>query len=144
MLTIFERDLFGNPWCGARRLRLEMDRLFRGHVVPPAETFPPVNVRTDEDGAIVTAELPGVEPEALDITTKGQALTIRGKRESEEAGEGATWYRHERACGSFVREIELPFAIDQDHVEATCRDGILDVRLQRCEADKPKKIAVKS
>ena len=144
MLTLFDRDLFGNPWCGARRLRREVDRLFRGRTVPPADAFPPVNVWTDEDGAVVTAELPGVEPEALEITTTGQALTIRGKRESEEAGEGATWYRHERASGSFVREIELPFAIDHDHVEATCRDGILEIRLQRCEADKPKKIAVQS
>jgi HSP20 family protein len=57
-----------------------MDRLFAGHERPRAVAFPPVNVWSGEDGMIVTAELPGVDPTTLEITAVRDGLTLRGER----------------------------------------------------------------
>lgn len=131
-----------NPWRRLREMQRQMDRLFGRAGGPVAPAFPPMNVRLDENGAEVTAELPGVKPDDLDISVHDHTLTLKGHREPGE-GEG-TWHRRERAFGQFARSLQLPFEPDADNVEATCRDGVLKLRLHRSEADTPKKITVQS
>ena len=133
-----------NPWRRLWQMEREMGRLFDRMSTPRAAAFPPVNVYTDSDGATVTAELPGVDPAELDITVNQQTLVIGGERKAPESGEGDTWHRRERVFGQFTRSIDLPFTADADSVEATYRDGVLEVRLHRREADKPKQITVQS
>ena len=124
------------------RLHDEMDRLFGSVPGTIGSAFPPVNVHTDSDGATVTAELPGVEPKELDISVHNRTLTLRGERKAPETGKDEGWLRRERAFGQFTRSVDLPFAVDADNVEATYRDGVLKIQLQRSEADKPKQITV--
>jgi HSP20 family protein len=134
----------GDPWRQMRWLQREMNRLLGQFAPARAAALPAVNVWTNDEGAVVTAELPGVKGDDLDITAAGQTLTIRGERRADQPKGDWTWHRRERRVGSFGRSLDLPFQIDPDKVEANYRDGVLEVRVGRAESDKPRKIAVKS
>ena len=133
-----------DPWRQMRRLRNEMDSLVSQLGRPRAATFPPVNIWTSQDGVVVTAELPGVDPSKLEINAMRDTITIRGERAATEAETERTWHRRERGTGRFSRTIELPYVIDADSVEASCRDGVLRIGLRRPEAEKPRRIEVRS
>jgi HSP20 family protein len=146
MLWNWPSSRSANLWGEFDRLQREMNRLFE----PPARTsdvgragFPPVNIWSNSEDALLTAELPGVDPESIDVTVKDDTVTVRGTRPSEELPEGENYIRRERGSGTFVRSFALPFHVDADSVEARYRLGILEVRLPRREEDKPKKITVK-
>lgn len=136
-----------NPWREIDRLQEEMNRLFsnrrRSGWFGRAE-FPPVNVWRDEHNIVLTAEVPGVEPDDLDLTVTGETVTIRGRRQPRELKEGEAWHRQERRVDAFTRSIELPFEVDSARAEATLEKGVLTLRLQRPETQKPKKVAVKA
>jgi HSP20 family protein len=138
---------FWSPWREMERLRRDMNRLFAqmptGSVGDLAPTHPAMNVWTDEDGAVVTAELPGVAPDDMDISVVGDTLTLKGSRQPDELGEGGTYHRRERRHGTFTRAFQLPFQVESGQVEATFENGVLRISLPRAEEDKPKKIAVK-
>ena len=121
-----------------------MGRLFSEITSPYSRVteFPAVNLWSDGNEAVVTAELPGIDPSAADISVVGRTLTIKGSRTPEEAGDSGSYHRQERWSGSFSRTVELPFQIDQNKVEARFSMGVLEIRLPRAEADKPKKITI--
>ena len=125
----------------------EMNRLFnaanQGHVLNTAN-YPAVNIWANDEGQIVSAEMPGVHPEDLDIDVTGDALSISGERKPDEAVKDARYHRRERNHGSFSRTVQLPFMVDTNKVEATFKNGVLFITLPRAEADKPRKITVKS
>lgn len=139
---------FRSPWQEMRRLQRDMNRIFArmptsfGGEVAPA--YPAMNVWTNEDGAIVTAELPGVNLEDIDISVVENTLTLKGSRQPDELQEGETYHRRERGCGTFARTFQLPFQVEVDKVEGVFEKGVLRVSLPRAEAEKPKKIAVKA
>lgn len=138
----------GSSWLEMERLRREMNRLFSG-LASEAEAgvttgYPAMNVWANEDGAIVTAELPGVAPEDMDISVVDDTLTVSGSREPVELEEGEVYHRRERGSGKFTRSFRLPFQIAADQVEAVFKKGVLQISLPRSEEDKPKKISVKS
>ena len=111
--------------------------------MPYRTDFPAVNVWMGQDDAIVTTELPGIDPEKLDISVVKDVLKINGSREVEAAKEGESYYRQERSGGPFSRALQLPFQVDASKVEAKYEKGILQITLPRAEAEKPKKIVVK-
>jgi len=104
--------------------------------------YPPVNVWMGEDEAVLTAEIPGIDPDKLDISVKNASVTIRGSRDNNEDAEERQYLRRERAAGNFVRTFTLPFEVDADKVQAEYRRGILELTLPRSEKEKPKKIEV--
>jgi len=128
------------------RMQREMERLF-GSAVPrrfrSVPSYPALNVWTNEEGALVTAELPGLEAKDVEINVVGETLTLSGKREAEELSENTRYHRRERGCGEFTRSIELPFPVQAEKVEARLEKGVLQVTLPRAEEDKPRKITVK-
>ncbi len=143
------QDLFGwgrmDPLADIRRLQDEMNRLFSASVSgrrPPTAGFPAVNAYANEDGIALTAELPGVAAENLDISVFRDTLTLRGTREAP--AEAKAYHRRERLHGEFVRTISLPFQVDPERVEANLQDGLLRLSLHRPEQDKPKRIKVKA
>jgi len=127
------------------RLRQEMNRLFTNFpsYVRPAPAYPALNAWTSEEGVIIAAELPGCNPDAIELAVVGDTLTITGAREPEEVAENATYHRRERGCGKFQRSLQLPFEVEAGKVEATFDKGVLHISLPRAEASKPKKIAIK-
>ena len=127
-----------------RRIQDEMNRLFTGSRSPAAAEYPALNVWSNDVDTVVTAELPGIDPEDIQLSVVQNTLTVRGERQAEELKEGESYHRRERREGKFVRTLELPFEVDGDKVEAAFTDGVLSIKLPRAEAHRPKKIAIKA
>lgn len=138
-----------SPWAEMERLHRDVNRLFydsfsqAGGRVGPAN-YPVMNVWSNEDGTVVTAELPGVDAEDIEISVVGDTLTLSGSRQADELEEDEKYHRRERGSGKFSRSFQLPFRTEADKVEATFDKGVLHIFLPRSETDKPKKINVKS
>jgi HSP20 family protein len=129
------------------RFQRDMNRLFNQYTpsrLRSAPSYPALNIWTNEDGQLVSAEMPGVRVEDIDINVDGYTLTITGERSSDEVPENAVYLRRERGFGKFSRAIQLPFAVDANKVEATFKDGVLKISLPKVEAEKPKQISIKS
>jgi len=131
-------------WQEFERLQHEMNRLFSAARPQVSPGFPAINVWTNQDGAVLTAELPGVNPEDIDISAVGETLTLVGSRQPELLKENERYHRRERGYGKFTRTFQLPFPVETDKVEASFNKGILYINLPRAEADKPRKISVKT
>ncbi len=130
-------------WDEMRTLERQMNALMRDMMSGMASVFPPINVWRGKEGAVLTAEVPGVRAEDLDVTVDRDLVTIKGKREIERE-EGRAYHRRERGGGSFTRTIRLPFTVDADNVEARLENGVLRLTLPCVEEEKPKKVAVKA
>jgi HSP20 family protein len=130
-------------WTELERMQNEMNRLFARLGSTPSQDFPAANVWANEERAVVTTELPGIAPDAIEISVAGKTLTIRGSREPAKAGEGESYHRQERWYGTFTKALEIPFPVDPAKVEAKFNKGVLAISLPRLEVDKPKKITVK-
>ena len=139
---------WGLGWREMDRLRREVDRLFRDWPRTggwtDAPSFPAMNMWADENKAVVTAELPGISTDDLDISVQDDTLTLRGSRRLQDLEEGARYHRRERRFGSFARTLRLPFQVNAAEVDAAFRKGVLSIALPRAEADKPRRITVKS
>lgn len=104
--------------------------------------FPPINIWRGSEGVIVTAQIPGIKPDDIELTLDQNTLTIKGRSESEaEEPEAsplpvlhASALLHERTSGSFARTIALPFSVDTDQIIASAENGILTVELPRLAA----------
>ena len=143
---LYRRYRVPTMWREMDRLQKEMNRLFEVYspVRRSAPGYPAMNVWANENGALVTAEVPGVQPEDIDVSVIGETLTLSGTRTLDETTEGARYHRQERGYGKFNRTLQLPFAVDVNNIEATFKNGVLNVQLPRAESDKPRKISVKS
>lgn len=137
-----------SPQREMARLQQEINRLFSNEPFtgqrPNASSYPAMNAWTNEDSTIVITELPGFSLEDIDISVVGNSLTLSGSRQPEALGEDGKYHRRERSYGKFSRTIQLPYNIEMTKVEAIYEKGILHISLPRAEADKPKKIVVKS
>lgn len=136
-----------NMWQEMDQLQREMNRLFRssqGVRLHTAPSFPALNIWANEEGQVITAEIPGVEPEDLEISVTGEILTLSGTRKAETINEDVRHHRQERGYGRFKRSIQLPYPVQNERVEAAFKNGVLHITLPRAEQDKPRKITVKS
>jgi HSP20 family protein len=131
------------PRRETRWLQDEMNRLFQSAGAWEAPGYPAMNVYASEDGIAVTAEIPGVSSEDLNVTVHRDTLTLKGERKRYPEDVEA-YHRRERGTGSFARTIGLPFVVDPDKVEASYTNGVLRLSLQRPEEDKPKRITVRA
>ncbi|HOF05634.1 MAG TPA: Hsp20/alpha crystallin family protein [Syntrophales bacterium] len=103
-----------------------------------------MNIWVDDQEAVITAELPGVNPEEIDISVLGESITLAGSRKQDVLKENETYHRKERNGSRFSRTLQLPFRIDAAGIEARYEKGILKVKAPRAAEDKPKKIAIKA
>ena len=133
-----------DPFVELRRMQSEMNRLFSGLSTTAARDFPPINVWLGDDSVVVTAELPGVARNDVTINLQEDVLTLGGKREPKLQQDNVNWQRRERAYGTFQRAVQLPFRVDAEKVQARFDNGILEVELERLEADRPKKIEIRA
>ncbi|MFW6076614.1 MAG: Hsp20/alpha crystallin family protein [Hyphomicrobiales bacterium] len=132
-----------DPFTEMRRMQDEIRRVFAEYEGQAATAgYPPVSLWVGRDSVVVTAELPGVGADDIELSASDDTLTIRGKREPGVDAENIAWHRRERAYGAFSRTVELPFRIDPDRVQARFTNGVIEIELQRPEADKPKRISI--
>ncbi len=130
------------PWSNLRRMQHQIQRLLEDGSWSFEREFPPVNVYTDTEGAALTAEMPGVAADDLDISVQGDTVTIKGQRQAQQLKEGENYHRRERTVGSFVRTVQLPFEVEAKDVKAKLDKGVLELTLPRTQSAKPKKITV--
>jgi HSP20 family protein len=138
-----------DSWAGLDRLQRDMmrafDRLGTGAGAARGTPFPPVNLYETAQGYVLTAEIPGVKSEDLDVSVEGERVTIGGKRDIEYPSDGSTsLHRRERQSGVFRRAFNLPEPADPEKAEAICRHGILMVRLPKAESHQPRRISVRA
>jgi HSP20 family protein len=103
---------------------------------------PAVDIHETDDGYVIKAELPGVSKDDVSIDIHQNTLTLRGQRKHEAEVKQDKYHRVERAYGTFQRSFTLPVMIDQEKVQATYKDGVLELHLPKSEAAKPKRIAI--
>jgi HSP20 family protein len=92
---------------------------------------------TDKD-VTISAELPGLEPDDINISLERNALIISGEKRAEKEEKGKRYYRAERSYGSFHRSIPLPKEVDEDKIDATFKRGVLKVKLPKTKAAQQK------
>jgi HSP20 family protein len=103
---------------------------------------PPIDVYETEDRYVVTAEVPGLSREQIELAVHDNRLTIRGARSAGISGNGARRYHQvERGHGSFERTFRFADPVDQEHISADLRDGVLTVTMPKT-ASPPRRIHV--
>lgn len=132
-----------DPWSQFGDFERAMNRVF-GDLYPTQTEYPPVNIWTGKDAIVLTAELPGIEPDNLDISVQEDMLTLQCPQQERQQKEGESYHRRECARTGFNRSLRLPFEVDGDKVDAKLENGILKLTLPRSEASKPKKIRVQT
>lgn len=127
-----------------QRLQREMNRML-SFVTEPYDNdeFPPLNAWVGEEDVIVTAEIPGIDRDKLDISITNDILKISCERDREVLKTVESYHRQERNYGKFTRTLQLPFNVDSEKAQAKYEKGILHIKMPRAEIDKPKKITIK-
>lgn len=106
--------------------------------------WPALNGWYGEEGAWVTAQLPSVDKESLDISVRGDEVTLKGKRAAVTLDDDGAYHRRETMSGEFSRTVQLPFKVDPKRVEANLERGVLELSLPRAEEDRPQRIQVEA
>jgi len=133
-------------WDPFRDFQREFGKLFEtmepmAHL-RAARTFPAVNLYDAGETYVVSAQLPGIGAEDVDLSITGDTLTLRGERKRTEGVSEENYRRQERQCGRWARAITLPERVESLHATASFANGILTVTLPKSEAAKPRQISV--
>lgn len=130
-----------DPFNGFHRFHRDMNRLFAGFS-SQAERFPAMNLWTSEDGAVLAAEIPGVDPKDVEVSVVGNVVTVSGERKADASVPADSYHRREREAGKFTRSVRLPYEVESDKVQARYEFGTLRITLPRKEASKPRRITI--
>lgn len=137
----------GNLFDQLDRLQRELDDSFglwpqaAELRAPGRGSWPPINIGATTEQVDVYLFAPGLDPNELDISIQQNLLSIAGQRRVERS-EDQRWYRTERYSGEFRRAVTLPEDVDPDRVDASYRDGVLHVSVQRRQQAQPRRISV--
>jgi HSP20 family protein len=140
-----------DPFSEMVTLRQAMDRLFEDSFVSPLTLRPfngdapgpALDVHETGEEIVVTAALPGLKAEDVDITITGQTLAIRGEFKADENVKRDQYLYRERRYGTFQRQLQLPVRVQGDAATATFEDGVLTLSIPKSEDVKPRQIQVK-
>ena len=132
------------PWFGFRR---ELDRLFSDAFGGERGVMgwnPAVDVREDENNIFLDVELPGMDPDDVNISVDNGVLTISGEKstETKENKEGQRFHAVERSYGAFFRSFQLPQGIDEGQINANFNNGVLTIDIPKSAIPQPRKIQV--
>jgi len=139
-----------NPFRDMVTLRDAMDRMFPEGFSRPGSAFGgrgmvPLDIADNGNAFEITATMPGVKPDDVQITVQGDTLSIRGETNTEHERKGQqneNWIAHERQSGAFYRSVSLPAPVDADKAQAHFEHGILHLTLPKSESAKPKQIRI--
>jgi HSP20 family protein len=129
-------------------LRREIDRLFEdtfGRGEGGTAWTPAVDIRENPNEMTLDVELPGLNPENVEITAENGVLTISGEKQTERKEDDDSRYHVvERSYGSFLRSFQLPQGLDESRIDATFNNGMLSIHIPKSALAQPKKIQIKS
>lgn len=103
---------------------------------------PPVDIYENGESLVLKAELPGVNPDDVEIRVEDNTLYLKGERKFEKDVQEQNYHRVERSYGTFTRTFSLPNSIDADKVAANYKDGVLTLTMPKKEEAKPKTIKI--
>jgi HSP20 family protein len=120
------------------------DEDFGRSLAKPSSTrwYPAVDVLESKDSYLIRAELPGMKKEDIKLEVKDGTLTLSGERVSDKPAEGVEYRHLERVEAKFWRSFSLPETVKHDAIEATYKDGLLEVRVPKLEEVKPRQIEI--
>lgn len=135
-----------NPWRELDQLSNRLSRVFSDEFPVPAadgDWLPAVNVEETQEELVLTAELPGLKREDIEIELENNVLTIRGERQEERTeGEERRYHLWERRYGSFQRSFTLPRTVDGKQISAAYDDGLLRVRMPKAPEARGRRIEI--
>uniref|UniRef100_A0A7V6CEG7 Hsp20/alpha crystallin family protein n=1 Tax=Thermodesulfobacterium geofontis TaxID=1295609 RepID=A0A7V6CEG7_9BACT len=137
-------------WRPLQELKREMDRIWQEFFgkswltekFEGIEWIPAIDVSETDNEIIVKVDVPGVNPEDIEISLSDNVLVIKGEKKKEEEEKKENFYRMERYYGNFVRSIQLPCDIEEEKISATYKNGVLKVVLPKKPEEKKKVIKV--
>jgi HSP20 family protein len=133
-------------WDPFRDLQREVGRLFESlepfHGWRVERQFPALNLHDAGDRYILSAQLPGVAPEDVDLSITGETLTMNGDRKRPEGVSDEGYRRQERPFGRWTRTVTLPDRVESGNVSASFAQGVLTVTIPKAESARPRHIAV--
>lgn len=118
------------------------DRSNQSRVGAIGSWAPAMDILESNEAYIIRAELPGVKKEEINVELKDGTLTLSGERKAEELTEGVKYRSVERVNGKFVRSVILPKTVNHDGIQASYKDGILEIQVPKAERVKPRQITV--
>lgn len=137
------------PFRSVGDIQGEVNRLFDSFFGRPASMAvgermwaPLADMYETKDDLFVTLELPGLTDKDVNVSINGDMLTVKGERRFEHDLQDESYYRLERVYGKFERTMPLPIPVQADKVKASYREGVLEIRLPKVEAVKPKEIKI--
>ena len=106
------------------------------------EVSPSVDIFEEKGDMVIKAEIPGMKKEDVNVSIMENIVTISGEKHQEEKVEKKDYHRVERRYGSFCRRFQVPANVSSDEVKASFKDGVLEVRIPKAEAEKQKNIKI--
>ncbi len=119
----------------------EIERMMSGTLRTPGSNAMPMDLFRNGDDFVARIDLPGVNPESIDIDIDERTLTVRAERTAQN-DEGIKWLSRERPTGTFARQLTLGYGLAVDRIEADYADGVLTLTMPVSEESKPRKIQV--
>jgi len=139
------RSPFTSPWLEVDGMTNRLNRFFGDTNRDGSAWSPTVNVEESSDELLLTAEVPGLAIEDIQIEVENNVLTVTGeKKEEREESEDRRYHLWERKYGSFKRTFTLPRTVKTEEITAHAKDGILFVRMPKAPEAKSRKIDIKS
>ena len=114
----------------------------KNEIMRKADWAPAVDITENKEQYLIHAELPGVKKEDVKVTVHDNVLMIQGERRLEKKADDDKHHRIERFYGSFARSFSLPDNVDENHIKAEFKDGVLSLTLNKVEKAKPKSIEI--
>ncbi len=145
------RDPMMNPWQDLDELTNRLGRVFNDRLwsggdasSTPGTWIPPMNVEETRDEVILTAELPGMSHEDVELEVENNVLTISGEKQSvqREGEEERRYHMWERRYGRFERSFTLPRSVNVDDIKANFRNGVLEVHMPKVPEAKGRKVQI--
>lgn len=124
-------------------LRREIDRLFEDTFARDGSSFTPaVDIKENDAGIRIEAELPGIKPENVEIMAENGVLTVRGEKSAERKEGDERYQVVERTYGNFMRTFQLPQGVDENQIKADFEHGILTIHIPKAALPQPKRIQI--
>jgi HSP20 family protein len=132
-------------------LQGDIGRVFEGgpaarradrQTAPASDWVPAVDIREEDTRYVIHADVPGIDPAAIEVSMEEGVLSIKGERSLEDEEQRRSLRRMERARGSFLRRFSLPESADADAISATSRHGVLEIVIPKQRKPVPKRIQV--
>jgi len=141
-MSLVKRDSFGE----LAGLSKEMDRFWNRFFEPwsfgeDMIQAPSIDLAETDSAVVVKADLPGLTDKDIEVTVTDDMLTIKGEKKSEKEEKGKHFHRIERRSGSFQRSVALPAPVNSEKAVAKFENGVLEIKLQKAEEARAKKIA---